>query len=152
MVWMGRFYFEGDESIRDHKQAYQWFVQAAQYNLPEANYYLGVMVEQGLIKDVPPPHARQKYEQAAAEGYVPAYYPTGRLYFNAQPEPETSQLSARDLAKAYLWLSATMIKSLDPNELNQSEKMLQQVVAVMPKTWLPKLDQKLARHLEEKHK
>jgi TPR repeat protein len=147
-VWMGKFFLEGDESIRDVKQAYAWFDAAAQKNEPEALYYSGVIVGRGLFEGHTPLEARKLFEQAASLWYVPAYFPTGKLHFNAEPDPETKALSPEDLALAYLWLTATVKRSTNPAELNESKKMLDQIRAVMPATWLPELDRKVAKHLE----
>ncbi len=146
-VWMGKLYLEGDESIRDVKQAYFWFEAAAQKKDPEALYYLGVIISKGMFEGHTPLEARKMFEQAAALWYVPAYFPTGKLYFNAEPNPETKALPPEDLALAYLWLSVTMKQSKNPAELDEARKMLEQILAVMPKTWLPELDHKVAQHL-----
>ena len=52
------------------------------------------------------PTARHWFETAASQKYQPAYLPTGELYFNGPADPNTGGLSANDLAKTYLWLSA----------------------------------------------
>lgn len=148
MVWMGRFYLEGDEEIRDPKLAFRWFEQAARNDLPEAYYYLARMISLGLVDGLTTRHARQMYEKAASMRYMPAYYPTARLYFHAPPEPQTGYLSAHDLAKAYLWLSATKKLSRNSEELTETTKMLDQVLTVMPESWAPELDEKLHDHLQ----
>ena len=94
--------------------------------------------------------ARHLYEKAAAEGFVRAYYPTARLYFNAPPEPGTNRLSAHDLAKAYMWLSVTQKQSREQRELTETDAMLGQVLSVMPKTWRTELDKKVANHLAKR--
>lgn len=147
-VWMGKFLMEGDESIRDVKQAYGWFEAAARKNEPEAFYYLGVIMRKGMFEGHTPLQARNMFEQAAALWYVPAYFPTGTLYAHAEPEPKTKSLSAEDLALAYLWLSATLKRSTDPAELADAKVMLAQIQRVMPKSWRPELDQKVATHLK----
>lgn len=148
-VWMGKFFLEGDESIRDVKQAYGWFEAAAQKNEPEALYYLGLIVSKGMFEGHTPLEARKLFEQAASLWYVPAYFQTGKLHFNADLDPETKALSPEDLALAYLWLTATTKRSKNPAELDESKKTLDQIRAVMPETWLPELDQKVAKHLAD---
>ncbi len=148
-VWMGKFYYLGDESIRDTKKAYDWFEMAANKNRPEAYYYLAVMSEGGLLEGYFADKARLMYEQAAALKYTPAYFKTGKLYFNAKKLESTKLLSAEDLAKAYLWLSAANKRTRDSVELLESQKMLKQILTVMPKSWLPELDQKVEQHLQE---
>jgi hypothetical protein len=54
-----------------------------------------------------------------------------------------------NLAKAYLWLSATTKRSTDPGELKQTEEMLKKVLEVIPKTWLTDLDARIAEHLSK---
>lgn len=148
---MGKFYLEGDNSIQNLKQAYEWFQMAAQKNQSAAFYYLGVIVNKGLFKGHTPLMARNMFEQAAARHYVPAYFQTGYLYVNAEPQPQTKQLSAENLAKAYLWLSVATKQSKQPLELIEAKKILKQILAVMPKTWLPELNHKITLHLQEHH-
>jgi len=91
------------------------------------------------------------FEKAAALKYVPAYFQTGKGFYTAEPNPETNQLSAEHLAKAYVWLSATVQRSENPEEIITAKEILQKILAVMPKTWLAELDHKVAQHLLESH-
>ena len=151
-IWMGKFYLEGDHSVRDYKKAYQWFELAAQKQSAEAFYYLGIIIRQGLLPEHSAQKAQQMFEQAAALKYVPAYFQTGKGFYNAQPDPETNQLSAEHLAKAYLWFSAAIQQSEDAEEITEAIQILKQVLAVMPKTWLADLDSKVTQHIEADHK
>lgn len=151
MVWMGRLLLEGDQSVRNYDQARQWFEQATQYKLPEAFFYLGVMVEKGLVKDVPLQVARKMYEEAAAMAYVAAYYPAGRLYFEGPHDTETGLISEHGLAKAYLWLSAAKSKPYSEEHFRAATDMLKEVLKVMPESWIHDLDHKVERHIEENH-
>lgn len=148
-IWMGKFYLEGDPSIQNRQEAYRWFEAAAQKQTPEAFYYLGHIIQKGLFEGHAPQKARQMFEQAAALKYVPAYFQTGKGFFNAEPDLQTHQLSAEHLAKAYVWLSAALQRSESPNEQSESKQMLQQILAIMPETWLAGLDQKVAQHLQQ---
>lgn len=148
-VRLGRFYLEGDESIRDYQAAMRWFEYAAERNNPEAQYYLGVIVRDGHAGTMKPGTDRYFFELAASQGYMPAYFQTGKLYFNAPVDPKTGWLSEDDLAKAYMWLSAAVKRSEDKAELAETEEMLKKIREVMPKTWEPDLDHKVAQHLEE---
>ena len=147
-VQVGGYLLEGDDSIRDLEAAHSWFESAADVS-PEAMYYLGRIHREGLGTAPVPEEARYWFELAAGRGYVPAYFQTARLYFEISPDIQTQRLSADDLAKTYLWLSATALSSQDPMELEQTRVMLDQVLAVMPPTWVPTLDERVAAHLHK---
>jgi TPR repeat protein len=148
-LWMGKFYLEGDPSIRNEQEAYRWFEAAAQKQSPEAFYYLGILLQKGSTAGHAAEKIRLMFEQAAALKYVPAYFQAGKSFYQAEPDPGTKLLSAEHLAKAYLWLSAALQRSENMNELAESKKMLQQILAVMPETWLTELDQKVAQYLQQ---
>lgn len=93
-----------------------WLSTAAQGNAPEAQYYLGVMLRDGMGRPKAPEAARFCFERAASRGYGPAYFPTGELYFNSPVNPNTGTLPAHDLAKAYLWVSAASRRTKDPED------------------------------------
>ena len=150
-VRVGRFYLEGDESIRNYQAAAKWFEYAAERNNPEAQYYLGVIVRDGHAGPMKPGADRYHFELAAAQGYVPAYFQTGKLYFNAPVDPETGMIPKNDLAKAYMWLSAAVKRTEDKEESTEAAEMLKKISEVMPKTWEPDLDHKVVHHLEEYH-
>ncbi|MFQ5766235.1 MAG: tetratricopeptide repeat protein [Rhodospirillales bacterium] len=148
-VLMGRFLVEGDPEVRDPGAALAWFEAAARQGSAEAQYRLGLMLRDGLGGPKDPATARIRFETAASQGHVPAYFPTGALYFEAPPDPETNRQRAQDVAKAYLWLSAAAKRSKDPDELDRTAEMLAKLRRIMPETWLPTLDEKVARHLAE---
>ena len=148
-IQMGRFLLEGDDSIRDFSQALGWFQIAAQTNSPEAQYYLGIMARDGKGQPKSNEIACQWFELAASQGYVPAYLQTSQLYFNAPIDPKTEKLSDHDLAKTYLWLTATSKRSKDPDELSKATHMLKQIRKIMPAEWIPKLDKTVSEHLAE---
>lgn len=146
-VRMGRFLLEGDESIRDFEKAFHWFELAAQKNSAQAQYYLAVILRDGLGRPRAPEAARYWFEMAASQGYTPAYFPTAQLYYNAPVDPQTGKPPAHNLAKAYLWVSAATKRTTDSKELSQAADMLEKIRTIMPKTWEPKLDEKVAEHL-----
>lgn len=148
-IWLGKFYLQGDPSIQDAQKAYRWFEIAAHRQAPEAFYYLALIMQQGLVEGHTPEKIRQMFEQAAARKFVPAYFQAGKHFYHAEPDPETNQLSAEHLAKAYLWLCAAIQRSGNPEEVAAAKEMLQQILAVMPETWLAELNQKVAQHLQE---
>ncbi len=105
------------------------------------------MLRDGLGQAADPAGSRNWLEAAAGQGYVRAYYPVAELYFNAPPDPETGLWTGPDLAKAYMWLSATLQRSVDPVELDRAKEMLDRVREVMPGTWVQELDARVAGHL-----
>ncbi len=143
---VGRYLLEGAASIRDPQAAHAWFETAAAVS-PEAQYYLGIIHRDGLTHAPTPEEARFWFERAASGGYVPAYFQTAKLYFEASPDYKSQRPSADDLAKAYMWLSATAQRSQDPVELEQTQAMLERVLAIMPPTWVPTLDKRVTEHL-----
>lgn len=147
-VWMGKFYLHGDSTVRNPQDAYQWFLAAAQKQSAEAFHHLGMMLHQGVIENPDAEQTRQLFEQAAALKYVPAYFQAGKHFFAAQPDAETNRLPAEHLAKAYLWISAAIQRSEDTEEILAAQSIRQQILAIMPKTWLAELDRKIAQHLQ----
>ena len=150
-IRMGKFYLQGDPSIRSIPEAYRWFAAAAQKQDPEALYYLGMIMQQGTLEGHTAEKSRHMFEQAAALKYVPAYFQAGKHFYLAQPDPVTGRLSAEHLAKAYMWLSAAIQRSQDPEETAAAKTITQQILTVMPENWLAGLDQKVAQHLQEHH-
>ncbi|MDO8894785.1 tetratricopeptide repeat protein [Nitrosomonas sp.] len=146
-LWLGKFYLQGDPAIQDKQEAYRWFTAAAEKQAPEGFYYLGILMQQGSPEGYTAGKTRQLFEQAAALNYVPAYFQTGKHFFAAEPDPETNRLPAEHLAKAYLWISAAIQRSEDSDEILAARSIRQQILAIMPETWLAELDQKIAQHL-----
>jgi len=149
MVRMGRFYLEGDDPLRDLDKAYYWFEEGSLLANPTAQHYLGIMCRDGVGRDPDSTTARYWFESAASQGFVPAYYPTGLLYINAPLDPVADKLHPDYLAKAYLWLSATTERSDDDAEVQEAVALLGEIKREMPASWLPSLDEKLARHLAQ---
>lgn len=148
-IRMGELLLDGGEEVRDPAAAYGWFEVAANRESPEAQYYLGRMTRDGLGRPKDLGAARHWFERSAGRGHVAAYFPTGVLYFAAPVDSATGLPGAENLAKAYLWLSATAARSGDPQELAKAQEMLGRIRAVMPATWVPDLERKVADHLAE---
>lgn len=147
-VKVGRYLIEGDESIRDPEAAYTWFLRAADKSV-EAQYYLGMMYRDGIGQSKGLEKALTWFELAASQGYVPAYFPTAELYFNVAPDYAAQRPTADVLAKTYMWLSATVKRSKEQNQIEKSRLMLEQVHSIMPNTWVPDLDERVTAHLNE---
>lgn len=147
-LWLGKFYLQGDPSIQDKQEAYRWFSAAAQKQAPEGFYYLGILMQQGSLEGQTAEKTRTMFEQAAALSYAPAYFQAGKHFFAAEPDPQTNQLSAEHLAKAYLWISAAIQRSEVAEEILAAQSIRQQILAIMPETWLAELDQKITQHLQ----
>ncbi len=141
---------QGDPSIQDKQEAYRWFTAAAEKQAPEGFYYLGILMQQGSPEGYTSGKTRQLFEQAAALNYVPAYFQAGKHFFAAEHDPQTNQLSAEHLAKAYLWISAAIQRSEDTEEILAAQSIRQKILAIMPENWLAELDQKIAQHLQRK--
>ena len=148
-IWMGKFYLYGDSSVRNPQHAYKWFLAAAQKQSGEAFYHLGMMLDRGVMDSHDAAQSRLLFEQAAALKFIPAYFKAGTRFFAAEPDAETQRLSADNLAKAYLWISAAIEQSDDAEEVAAAGTIRQQILAVMPSTWLVELDRKVARHIQE---
>lgn len=145
---MGRFYLQGDQSIRDPQKAAIWYGYAAEKGSLEAYYHLG-MISHDFYTDAD--RALYWFETAASQGYSPAYYQTAKLYFSAPVSDETNMPKAENLAKSYLWLSATQRQSQREDELQAADQMLEKVLQIMPASWKTELDQKVAHHLQQYH-
>ena len=141
-------YYEQDADVRqDLARARYWYRQAAQRQQPEAQYRLGLMLAQGQGGPAEPDAALTWLESAASAGYVEAYLPTAVLYGNADVQAETGALAPAHLAKVYLWVAAAKASKLPPPQLALAATIETQVLAVMPASWRPELDRKLAAHL-----
>ena len=141
---------EGDESVRDPRAAAHWLHLAAQVNNAEAQFRLAELIRAGDGVEANPETARFWFESAAAQGYLPAYFPTGQLYFDgAFAHEEGDPHRDPELAKAYLWLSATAARGEDPEEHAKTRQMLSALLTVMPVTWRPELDATLEAHLAQ---
>jgi len=134
-------------SIRDPGQALEWFKHAVRTGADEAALYIGRQYEQGLGVGKDMVAAAQWYEYLAAKGDRRAYLKTGEAYWHGPSDPTTQALPAATLAKAYLWLSAAAHTTRDTGDLARTERLLQQGEAVMPVSWKPGLDAKVAAHL-----
>ena len=142
-------YYQTEDGISNDESALHWLSAAAGYQSAEAEFQLGVMLRDGRGIDRDPIVARSWFEQAASRGYVPAYFETANLYFHAPANPETGLWHENDLAKAYMWLSATLQKAEDVEQREHASEMMEKVREVMPETWTADLDAKVEAHLEQ---
>ncbi len=147
MLRLAAYYREGTDVPQDLATARYWYRQAAERRSREAQYRLGVMLGEGQGGEPDPAAALFWLETAAGEGYAPAYLPTAILYANAAPDAKTGVLAPEHLAKIYLWISAAKARAADPAELAETARIESMVLAVMPASWRPELDRKLAEHL-----
>lgn len=149
MLRLADYYREGKDVPQDLAAARHWYRQAAERHSAEAQYRLGAMLAEGLGGEPDLNAALFWLETAAGEGYAPAYLPTAILYANAEVSPETGALKPEHLAKIYLWNSAAKARIADPAQLAEIDRIGKMVLAVMPETWRPDLDKKVAEHLEK---
>jgi hypothetical protein len=82
-----------------------------------------------------------------SQRYAPAYLPTAELYANAPADPKTGALAPEHLAKVYMWNSAAKARTTDPAQLTEINRIEGLVLQVMPATWRPDLDKRVAEHL-----
>jgi len=150
MEHMARFYMEGDDALRDPIAAQQWLLLAAQKNSPPSQYHLAVLLREGGGQNPDKEDLTTAlfwFESAASQGYMPAYFPTAELYFKTPKDSQTQLWPEEALAKAYLWLSATQQRSIDPAEKREVRLMQEQVMEVIPATWVKDLNAQVAAHL-----
>lgn len=141
-------YYEQDADVpQDLPRARYWYEQAAQRQWPEAQYRLGLMLAQGLGGPSQPDAALTWLESAASAGYAEAYLPTAVLYGNADVQAETGALAPDHLAKVYIWVAAAKASKLPASQQALASTIENQVLAVMPASWRPELDRKVAAHL-----
>lgn len=136
------------EDILDNEAALHWLSSAASFNSNPARYQLGIMLRDGIGTEKVTQVSLSWFELAASQGYLPAYFETAKLYFNATPNPETGLWFEHDLAKAYLWLNATLQRTESVAHREQASNMLKKVVEVMPESWNAELDAKVQAHFE----
>ncbi|MCK9202532.1 MAG: sel1 repeat family protein [Gallionella sp.] len=147
MLRLADYYREGADVPQDLAVARYWYRQAAERHTTEAQYRLGVMLAEGQGGEPALNVALFWLESAASEGYVAAYLPTAILYANAEVDPKTGALKPEHLAKIYLWNSAAKARAADPTQLAEIGRIEKLVLAVMPETWRPDLDKRVAEHL-----
>jgi hypothetical protein len=141
-------YYQSDSDVpQDLVAARYWYWEAAQRNVNEARFQLGMMLANGEGGEADQNAARTWLETAAGDGYAPAYLPTAVLYANEPVQKETGALAPEHLAKIYLWTAAAKVRSATPEQAAEAEKLEAKVLAVMPATWRPKLDKQVEEHL-----
>ncbi len=146
-------FFDGKALEQDYVQARQWYLAAGDKGNPKAHYRLGLMFRDSLGTEQNLLEARRWFESAASKGFLAAYYPTAHLYFHASdvhpPGDQTTggQWTEKELAKAYLWISASLVRETNLNQVNKLNSMLEEVKQVIPYTWYTALDKKVKNHL-----
>lgn len=73
-------YFNGEGVPQDFILAKQWFDYAAEKNVAEAMFTLGIIYEQGLGVEADVEAAFNAYKKSAELGYVEAQYRLGGIY------------------------------------------------------------------------
>jgi TPR repeat protein len=148
MLHLGEYYL-ADNSTQSNKSALHWFTTAASYRSAEAEYQLGLMSRDGLGLIKNRYTALNWFEKSASKGYTPAYFPTASHYFNTKNDSNTGFWSKQNLAKSYLWLSASKRSALDDQQEVMVDNMLQKILTVMPEPWLADLDKKVIDHFNK---
>jgi len=147
MLRLADYYRAGTDVPQDMAAARRWYKMAAERRVREAQYRLGVMLAEGQGGAPDLNAALFWLETAASEGYAPAYLPVATLYANAEVSPETGALKPEHLAKIYLWNNAAKASATDPVQLAEIDRIGSAVLSVMPESWRPDLDRKVAEHL-----
>lgn len=96
VYFMGKIYYEGLETPRNYKKAYEWYSLAAGDSYPEAENQLGRMLEEG--KGVVQNYARAYYwyKRAALKDHAPAQYNLAEMLSSGRGID-------RDVKQAYIW-------------------------------------------------
>jgi TPR repeat protein len=147
MLLLARYYQDDPDVPTDLARARHWYAEAAQRRVAEAQYRLGVMLAQGEGGPADLNAALFWLETAASEGYAPAYLPTARLYLHAPPQPDTGAPTPDHLAKAYLWSRAARMRGGNPVQIAAAEQVQTDILAWMPVSWQPALDNQVTEHL-----
>jgi TPR repeat protein len=149
VVQMAR-YFSADPDVAPNLAvARQWYGMAAERGVNEARYEYASMLAEGRGGDPDIGHALPIMEQAATEGYLPAYPPTAILYGNLPVDAKTSALAPEYLAKVYVWASAARARLADAEQIRRSDEILSAVHAVMPKEWQTESDRRVTEHVNQ---
>lgn len=152
MLKLADYFRAGTDVPQDLAAARNWYQQAAERHSAEAQYRLGVMLGEGQGGAADVLAALFWLETAASAGYAPAYLPVAILYANAAPDPKTGVLAPEHLAKIYMWDSAAKATASDPAQQAEIARIETMVLSVMPPTWRPDLDKKVAEHLAKYNK
>lgn len=76
---LGQFYDEKGKTP-DIKQAFSYYMKAADQELCTAQYHVGLFYEHGKVGEKEPKKAFQYYEHSSNQGYAPAIYKMGLCY------------------------------------------------------------------------
>ncbi len=151
MLQLARWFASEDEDIHDEQQALTWYHAAATKQVAEAQHALGMMILAGRVEELAPPQALGWLEGAATQGYAASYLPLAVIYWHNRSEASPESPPAQDLAKSYLWASAARRAAADAMTREEAATLLSQIDALMPETWKPELNEKVAAHLAEHH-
>jgi TPR repeat protein len=100
--FLGKLYYEGSSTIvPNYNEAYSWFMKAAtSYYAPnaKAQFFLGMMYQNGQGIEQDSIQAAQWYNQAALQGDPEAQYCLGLMYMNGEGV-------AQDFIQAHIWFN-----------------------------------------------
>jgi TPR repeat protein len=147
MLKLAGYYEDGGALPRNLAAARYWYQQAAERHAALAQYRLGLMLAEGKGGEPDLDGALFWLETAASEGMADAYLPTAIMYANAPVQPSTGALAPDHLAKIYLWIKAAKARDRDPARQAEIARIESMVLSVLPPTWQPDLDSKVAAHL-----
>lgn len=148
MVRVGKMYLNAqrDDGI---KLATHWFLTAANFENPEAYYFLGKINRDGIGTKVDIDSALYWFEKSATLGFSPAYIETAKIYANAPKDPDSGKWQEAALAKAYVWGQAAKLSATVLDEQHEISKLMYEVDKEMPVAWRQSLDQKVTEHLSK---
>lgn len=147
MLRVGNMYLKSDQEA-DRNTGANWILHAAEINHFPAQYRLAELYEQGISTEASLYGALNWYEKAASNGYQPAYAKVAEIYFNSPKDAETGLWQEAALAKAYMWLSASVKTNKVEVEKAQLQTMLTEVTNEMPPSWQSSLDKKVRAHFD----
>jgi len=94
-IEIGLEYIRNGEDVKKQAEGVEWIRKAAEKNSPDAQFYLGVIYENGIGVSVDKNAAEEWYVKAAQQDYIDAQYNLGVLY-------ESSNNPA-EVKKAQVW-------------------------------------------------
>ena len=96
--YLGHIYATGEGVPQDDKQAFEWYLKAAQQGNASAQYNLGFMYATGHGVPKDEKQAAEWHSKAAEQGHAGAQYNLGIMYGKGSGMPQ-------DNVTAYAWLS-----------------------------------------------
>jgi hypothetical protein len=98
-------YDNGQGTPQDYKQAFKWYMKAAEQGYASAQYNLGSMYNNGQGTPQDYKQAIKWYTKAAEQGDASAQYNLGLMYYNGQGVIPNNKY-------AYAWFSLAAISGL----------------------------------------